>query len=130
MRLDFGENVRPDVLRPPPRLLANTDLDTNNNSVVVRLSCGRFSLLLTGDVQQEGERALLTLGSAICAAVGAGQYPTLAEAAEQMVKIKTEVEPDPANKEVYDFYFQKYVASYPGLKDLMHEVSTRVQSQD
>jgi hypothetical protein len=31
---------------------------------------------------------------------------------------------------VYDFYFQKYVASYPGLKDLMHEVSTRVQSQD
>jgi FGGY-family pentulose kinase len=72
----------------------------------------------------------MTLGSAICAAVGAGQYPTLAEAAEQMVKIKTEVEPDPANKEVYDFYFQKYVASYPGLKDLMHEVSTRVQRQD
>lgn len=130
MRLSFGEKIRLDILHPPPRLLANTDSDTNNDFVVVRLSYGRFSLLLTGDEQQEGERALLTLGSAICAAVGAGQYPTLAEAAEQMVKIKTEVEPDPANKEVYDFYFQKYVASYPGLKDLMHEVSTRVQRQD
>ncbi|MGB3903367.1 MAG: hypothetical protein WBB22_00440 [Anaerolineae bacterium] len=28
-------------------------------------------------------------------------------------------------KEVRDFYLQKYVASHPGLKDLMHEVSSR-----
>ena len=62
MRLSFGEKIRLDILHPPPRLLANTDSDTNNDFVVVRLSCGRFSLLLTGDVQQEGEGALLTSG--------------------------------------------------------------------
>ena len=55
---------------------------------------------------------------------------SLAEAAEQMVRVETKVEPDPSMKEVYDFYFQKYVASYPQLKDLMHEVSTRLESQD
>jgi competence protein ComEC len=43
-------------------LLANTASDTNNNSVVVRLTYGQFSLLLTGDVQQEGERTLLASG--------------------------------------------------------------------
>jgi hypothetical protein len=47
-----------------------------------------------------------------------------------MVRIETRVEPDPSMKEVYDFYFQKYVASYPGLKELMHQVSTRLESQD
>ncbi len=72
----------------------------------------------------------MTLGSAICAAVGSGHYSSLAEAAEQMVRVETKVEPDPSMKEVYDFYFQKYVASYPQLKDLMHEVSTRLESQD
>ena len=62
MRLSFGEKIRLDILHAQPRLLANTDSDANNDSVVVRLSYGRFSLLLTGDVQQEGERALLTSG--------------------------------------------------------------------
>jgi len=72
----------------------------------------------------------MTLGSAICAAVGSGHYPSLAEAADQMVRVETRVEPNPSMKEVYDFYFQKYVASYPGLKELMHQVSTQLESQD
>jgi FGGY-family pentulose kinase len=71
----------------------------------------------------------MTLGSAICAAVGSGQFSSLTEAAERMVRISTRVDPDPSNKQTYDFYFDKYVASYPGLKDLMHEVSARTQSQ-
>lgn len=62
LRLNFGEKIRLDILQAQPRLLANTDLDANNDSVVVWLSYGRFSLLLTGDVQQEGEGALLTSG--------------------------------------------------------------------
>jgi competence protein ComEC len=62
MVIDVGPHVRLDVLHPPARLLANTASDTNNNSVVVRLTYGQFSLLLTGDVQQEGERALLASG--------------------------------------------------------------------
>ena len=72
----------------------------------------------------------MTLGSAICAAVGSGHYSSLAEAAEQMVRVRTAVEPNPSMKEVYDFHFQKYVASYPGLKGLMHEVSERLEATD
>jgi sugar (pentulose or hexulose) kinase len=72
----------------------------------------------------------MTLGSAICAAVGSGHYKTLAEAAEQMVRVETSIEPDPSRRELYDFYFEKYVASYPGLKGLMHQVSEKLESTD
>ena len=34
------------------------------------------------------------------------------------------------SKDAHDFYFEQQVASYPGLKDLMHEVSARTQSHD
>ncbi len=71
----------------------------------------------------------MTLGSAICAAVGSGQYDNLADAAARMVRVKSTVEPDPFNKDVYDFYFQQYVATYPQLKDLMHRVSARTEEQ-
>ncbi|MBC7264462.1 MAG: hypothetical protein H5T64_08925 [Chloroflexi bacterium] len=70
-----------------------------------------------------------TLGSAICAAVGSGQYRDLQEAAERMVRVTRRVEPNPDLEEVYDFYFHKYVATYPGLKDLMHAVTTRVERE-
>jgi competence protein ComEC len=41
------------------QLLRGTDSDLNNNSVVLRLAKGDFSLLLTGDIQKEAEMALL-----------------------------------------------------------------------
>ncbi len=62
MMIDVGGGLRLDVLHPPARLLANTSSDGNNNSVVLRLSYGRFSLLLPGDVQREAEQALLDSG--------------------------------------------------------------------
>jgi FGGY-family pentulose kinase len=71
----------------------------------------------------------MTLGSAICAAVGSGQYSSLTEAADNMVRIKTIVDPDPSEREVYDFYFQQYVATYPQLRHLMHKVSARTEEQ-
>ena len=66
-----------------------------------------------------------TLGSAVAAAVGAGHYASLPEASENMVTITGQVEPDPRLREAYDFYFQKYVQTYPALAPLMHEVSRR-----
>ncbi|MEN6644493.1 MAG: FGGY-family carbohydrate kinase [Armatimonadia bacterium] len=60
------------------------------------------------------------LGTAILAASGAGYFDNPAQAAEAMVKVTREVLPDPRLKDHYDAQFEKYVATYPALKDLMH----------
>ncbi len=70
----------------------------------------------------------VALGTAICAAVGAGKFTNLVEAAESMVQISKKIEPNPDNQKAYDFYFDKYKRTYPGLKDLMHEVTQKVES--
>lgn len=59
MRINVGGEVQLDVLHPPSRLLAGTTSDINNNSIAARLTYGRFTLLLGGDVQQDAERVLL-----------------------------------------------------------------------
>ncbi len=63
------------------------------------------------------------LGTAICAAVGAGLYPDLKTAAEAMVSIEREIEPNPAHHSVYSDLYRHYIATYPALRDLMHEVA-------
>ncbi|MCD6361856.1 MAG: hypothetical protein J7M38_13450 [Armatimonadetes bacterium] len=63
------------------------------------------------------------LGTAICAAVGAGLFDDPVQAAEQMVQVTREIEPDEANAEIYDRMYDRYVATYPALRDLMHEVA-------
>ena len=65
------------------------------------------------------------LGTAICAAVGAGLFSSPAEASGEMAKVSEEILPNPANKEVYDWHFERYVEAYPLLKDMMHEVARR-----
>ncbi|MGC8717938.1 MAG: FGGY-family carbohydrate kinase [bacterium] len=62
------------------------------------------------------------LGSAIAGAVGAGFFKDLQEGASQMVKIKSTIEPNLQNKNIYDFYFDKYKKTYFQLKDLMHDM--------
>jgi competence protein ComEC len=49
------------VLHPP----CNNTLDTNNGSLVLRLSYGTTDMLFTGDIEQEGEAALLTATSSL-----------------------------------------------------------------
>jgi competence protein ComEC len=49
-------DVQIDVLAPQTPLLQGTDSDANNNSIVLRISYGDMSFLLTGDMQSE-ERA-------------------------------------------------------------------------
>jgi FGGY-family pentulose kinase len=61
------------------------------------------------------------LGSAMLAAVGAGIYPDLAAAAGRMVHIERTVEPDAARHAEYEFYIEKYIETYPRMRDLMHE---------
>jgi competence protein ComEC len=61
MTMELGQAVRLHVLHPPATLLADTSSDVNNNSIVLRLEYGRFSALLTGDIEHEGEEALLAL---------------------------------------------------------------------
>jgi ribulose kinase len=71
-----------------------------------------------------------TLGSAILGAVGAGLYPDIQTAAENMVHVESQIQPDQATHEAYKFYVDRYIETYPRMKDLMHEVSHHVAEQD
>jgi sugar (pentulose or hexulose) kinase len=75
---------------------------------------------------REGEGAVL--GSAMLAAVGAGIYPDIQTAAENMVHTERIIEPDPAAHEEYQFYVDKYVETYPRMRELMHETVQHVAS--
>lgn len=61
--IDFGDGVKAEVLNPPmPRLTGPGD-DTNNNSIVLRITYGKSSLLLTGDAGIEAEADILKSGA-------------------------------------------------------------------
>jgi competence protein ComEC len=62
MGVTVGDEMRLEVLHPPTQLMTNTASDINNNSVVMRLQYGQFSVLLTGDVMAEAENTLLMSG--------------------------------------------------------------------
>lgn len=55
----LNEMVKLKVLSPQEKLYKGTASDANNNSLVLRLEYGDFSMLLTGDIQAEVERDLL-----------------------------------------------------------------------
>jgi competence protein ComEC len=61
-------DVRLEVLAPVRRL-AGTRSDPNNNSLVLRADLRGVSVLLTGDVEHEGQRLLLAAGTAVRADV-------------------------------------------------------------
>jgi FGGY-family pentulose kinase len=60
------------------------------------------------------------LGDAILASVGAGYYGSIEEAADAMVKIRKKIEPDLEKTELYRYYVDRYIDTYPALRDLMH----------
>jgi FGGY-family pentulose kinase len=60
------------------------------------------------------------LGSAMIAAVHTGHYPDLDAAARNMVQIAGVIEPRQENKDAYDAYYARYLATYPALRELMH----------
>jgi len=66
-RLDLEPGLVIEIIHPPEELMFGTSSDSNNNSVVLRLAWGQASLLLTGDLEAEGEQLLLRSGQALSA---------------------------------------------------------------
>jgi len=59
-QVDCGEGVVMNVLNPPSPHLTDTQSDIDNNGVVLRLSMGDASFLLTADIFWEAEFELIT----------------------------------------------------------------------
>ncbi len=77
---------------------------------------------------EAGDSAAL-LGSAICGAVAAGVYDSVESAVDAMVRTTDTIEPNPARHAEYQFFVDKYIGTYPQMKDLMHSVTRHVASQ-
>ncbi|NLB56135.1 MAG: MBL fold metallo-hydrolase [Lentisphaerae bacterium] len=58
-RFQLGNDVIIEILSPPQELFKNTTSDANNNSLVMRVTYGEISALLTGDLEREGEATLI-----------------------------------------------------------------------
>jgi ribulose kinase len=63
------------------------------------------------------------LGAAISGAVAAGHFETLTEAANQMVKVRSTIEPRSKITAIYSEYLQQYIETYPALREHMHSLS-------
>ena len=68
------------------------------------------------------------LGSAILAAAGAGIYPTVSDAARNMVTFERTIQPDPGRHEEYSFYVDRYIETYPLLKGVIHKTVRHVEA--
>ncbi|MGH3147414.1 MAG: FGGY-family carbohydrate kinase, partial [Rubrobacter sp.] len=66
------------------------------------------------------------LGSAMLAAIGAEIYPDIQTAAENMVHTADTIEPDQERHEEYRFYLDRYMETYPQMKELMHKTERHV----
>jgi sugar (pentulose or hexulose) kinase len=53
-------------------------------------------------------------------------YPDIQAAAANMVHTQHTIEPDPAAHTEYEFYLDKYIRTYPQMKELMHETVRHV----
>jgi L-xylulokinase len=67
-----------------------------------------FADILEMDVETIEVKELGALGAAMTAAVAAGLYPDLAEAAKAMVKVKNVYHPNPALASVYRRKYQDF----------------------
>ena len=58
-RIDMGDGVIIDVLGPPTLHFSGTQSDVDNNGIVLKISDGAVSFLLTADIMEEAERELI-----------------------------------------------------------------------
>lgn len=79
-------------------------------------------------ITEAGDSAAL-LGSAALAAVAAGIYKTPQEASKAMVRVTRTIEPNKEAHDAYQFYVDKYVATYPQMQELMHDMTRHVAQQ-
>lgn len=61
-------------------------------------------------------------GGAILAAVGCGEYASVQEAVDKLVKIVDTVEPEPELVDKYEEKYQKFKDIYPALKDVFRKM--------
>ena len=59
-----------------------------------------------------------SLGAAMLASVGCGEYKSVAEACESIVRIRESIEPDPELVKRYEERYQKFRRLYPAIKDI------------
>jgi sugar (pentulose or hexulose) kinase len=71
-----------------------------------------------------GEAA--TLGSAILGAVAGGLHDSVQEAAAAMVHAAERITPNREAHEMYKYYYESYVKTYPAMKDLLHGMARHV----
>lgn len=64
----------------------------------------------------------VVLGSCMLAAVGAGLYPTIQDAARNMVRVKDRIEPNMEAHKEYQFYLDQYMKLYPQVQEISHEI--------
>lgn len=62
------------------------------------------------------------LGAAILAGAGAGVFPGITEGIERMVHYSVPVQPNPENRDIYDFYYGQYCRLYGSTKEIIHNV--------
>jgi ribulokinase len=77
----------------------------------------------------EAGTSAAALGAAICASIGAGLYKTIGDASGAMVRVTERIVPDRQRHEVYRFFVEKYIDTYPRMADLMHDMARHVASQ-
>ena len=58
-KIDFGNNIKMDILYPFENLAGQEVSNTNNSSIVSKLIYNDFELLLTGDIEKSVERKLV-----------------------------------------------------------------------
>lgn len=63
LQMELDEGLLLTVLHPGPSLLTGTEADRDNNSVVVRLDYGSVCFLLTGDLREAGQEAMVEAGA-------------------------------------------------------------------
>ncbi len=68
-RIDLGGGAMMTLLGPPDPPITGSRSDVNANSVVARLSFGRFTVLFTGDAEAPTEQWLLESGAPLHATV-------------------------------------------------------------
>lgn len=57
-KIDLDPSVNIEVLNPPNPLISGSDDDISNNSVVLRMTYGNFTIVFPGDVKEAGEERL------------------------------------------------------------------------
>ena len=62
VRMELSDGVAVEILHPGAELVEGIEADSNNNSLVLRLTYGDVAFLLPGDIEAEVERALARSG--------------------------------------------------------------------